>query len=123
MAFDGRRRECDNAVVPHDTTPAPSPRTPRRQSRLNRIGPSGQIALGKEFAGRTALVEEVETGVWMVRLGSFVPDNERWLWNADTQAALERAEQHAISNEPKATSLDDLERQLLRPTPPAKRRQ
>jgi hypothetical protein len=82
--------------VPQDTTPAPPPRTSRRESfRLNRIGPSGQIALGKEFAGRTALVEEIETGVWMVRLGSFVPDNERWLWNAGAQAALERAEGNA----------------------------
>lgn len=88
--------------------------------RLNRIGASGQIALGKQFAGRTALVEELEPGVWVVRLGSFVPDNERWLWTADAKASLARAEAHAAAHEPTAPDLDDLERKVLgrrRPKP------
>ena len=43
------------------------------------IGSSGQIAPGKEYAGRQVLVEEVESGCWVVKLGQFVPDSERWL--------------------------------------------
>jgi hypothetical protein len=45
----------------------------RATSQLKRIGPSGKIALGKEFVGRTAVVEQVEPGVWVVKLGQFVP--------------------------------------------------
>lgn len=43
------------------------------------IGASGQISLGKEYAGRTVLVEEREPGVWHIRTARVVPDNERWL--------------------------------------------
>ena len=50
---------------------------------IKTIGRSGQIALGKEYGGQHVLIDEIEPGVWLVKLGTFVPDNERWLW--DTQ--------------------------------------
>lgn len=31
------------------------------------IGANGQISLGQHFAGRQVLVEEQETGVWLIR--------------------------------------------------------
>ncbi len=40
------------------------------------IGANGQISLGKEFAGRQVLVEERESGVWMIRLAVVIPENE-----------------------------------------------
>jgi hypothetical protein len=83
-------------------------------SQLKRIGPSGQIALGKEFAGRTAVVEEVEPGVWVIRIGRFVPDSERWLWEGDVQRSLERAEAYAAANPGQASDLDALEQQVVR---------
>ena len=43
---------------------------------IKTIGASGQITLGKEYSGRTVVVEELEPGVWMVKLGKFIPDNE-----------------------------------------------
>jgi hypothetical protein len=58
-------------------------------------------------------VEELEPGVWIVRLGSFVPDNERWLWTADAKASLARAEAHAAAHAPMAHDLDELERKVL----------
>lgn len=92
------------------------PRTRERsKSQLKRIGPSGQIALGKEFAGRTAVVEEVERGVWVVKLGQFVPDSERWLWQHDVQESLARAEAYAASEPPKASDLDALEEEARSP--------
>jgi hypothetical protein len=43
------------------------------------IGANGQISLGKQFAGRQVLVEEQESGVWLIRTATVIPDNERWL--------------------------------------------
>ncbi len=83
----------------------------RAAAQLKRIGPSGQIALGKEFAGRTAVVEEVEPGVWLVKLGQFVPDSERWLWQSDVQSSLARAEAYAAAHPARDTDLDALEQE------------
>ena len=87
----------------------------RSKSQLKRIGPSGQIALGKEFAGRTAVVEEVEQGVWVVKLGQFVPDSERWLWQNDVQGSLERAEAYASAHPAQTSDLDALEQEARLP--------
>ena len=43
------------------------------------IGASGQISLGKEFAGRQVLVDSPAKGVWIIRTAAIIPDNEAWL--------------------------------------------
>jgi hypothetical protein len=90
---------CYNAIMPHEIVKV--------------IGRSGQLSLGKEFAGRTALVEAIEPGVWHIRLGTFVPDTERGLWDVDVQDRLRRAEEFAASNPPSDTPLDALEKEAL----------
>ena len=55
------------------------------------IGANGQISLGKQFAGRQVLVEEQETGVWLIRTATVIPDNERWLHEAQAASDLTRA--------------------------------
>lgn len=82
---------------------------------LKTIGKSGQISLGKEHAGRHALVEEVEPGVWLIKLGEFVPDAERWLWEPATRQRLDQAVEWAAQNPPAATDLDDLAKRTARP--------
>lgn len=66
------------------------------------IGANGQISLGKQFAGRQVLVEEQEAGVWLIRTATVVPDNERWLHEAqaasDLARALDWSKQHAASD-------------------------
>ena len=42
------------------------------------IGASGQISLGKEFAGRQVLVESPAKGVWIIRTATIIPDHEKW---------------------------------------------
>ena len=44
---------------------------------IKTVGRSGQISLGKKFAGQTVMMDEIDTGVWIVKLGRFIPDNER----------------------------------------------
>ena len=72
------------------------------------IGRSGQIALGKEFAGRQVLVDQVEPGVWVVKLGEFVPDSERWLFNDRVSNDLVEAIQWAETNPPGEIDLESL---------------
>lgn len=66
------------------------------------VGANGQISLGKQFAGRQVLVEEQETGVWLIRTATVIPDNERWLHEtqaaSDLARALEWSKQHPASD-------------------------
>lgn len=60
-------------------------------SVVKTIGSNGQISLGKEHAGKSVLVDEVEPGVWVVKIGQFVPDSERWLHAPEAKAKLDEA--------------------------------
>jgi hypothetical protein len=76
------------------------------------IGKSGQIALGKEYAGRSVLVDQLEPGVWIIKVGEFIPDSERWLSDAQVQKEVEEAIVWAESNPPRATDLEALASRL-----------
>lgn len=82
------------------------------KSAIKRIGKSGQVSLGKEYAGHDVLVEEIETGVWLIKAGSFIPDNERWLHAPEDAAKLDRAIAWAERTAPQETDLDELEAKL-----------
>ena len=43
---------------------------------IKQIGASGQISLGKEFAGRTVLINTTEPGVWVIKTSQTIPDSE-----------------------------------------------
>jgi hypothetical protein len=77
-------------------------------SSIKTIGASGQIALGKEYAGRHVVVEEIEAGVWVVKLGDFVPDSERWLHTARVSEELDEAVAWAEVNPAAPSDLDKL---------------
>jgi hypothetical protein len=72
------------------------------------IGSSGQIALGKEHAGRQVLVDEIEPGCWLVKVGRFVPDSERWIHSASVEQDLSEAIAWAERHAPAATDIDRL---------------
>jgi len=76
------------------------------------IGSSGQIALGKEYAGRHVLVDEVEKGVWVVKLGDFIPDSERWLHAPRVKKDLDEAIAWSETHPPRPTNLKRLEARL-----------
>ena len=78
---------------------------------VKRIGASGQISLGKEYAGRTVLVESTEPGVWVIKTARTIPDSELWLHQPEASARLDRA-LRAIDQPPRASDLDALEQHL-----------
>lgn len=76
------------------------------------IGTSGQIALGKQYSGQHVLVDEVEPGVWVIKLGEFIPQNELWLHEPGAREQIERAIRWAEEHPAAETDLDELERQI-----------
>jgi hypothetical protein len=79
---------------------------------IKTVGSSGQISLGKKYAGQTVILSEIDTGVWIVKTGRFIPDNEKWLHRPDVQTELKEAVAWAEENSPKETKLDDLEARI-----------
>ena len=73
------------------------------------VGNSGQISLGKKFAGQHVLVDEIESGVWIVKLGRFIPQNELWLHSDGVKADLEEAIIWGENNSPRSSDLDQIE--------------
>ena len=59
------------------------------------VGASGQISLGKEYAGRQVLVEMPAEGVWIIKTARIVPDNEAWLENPQIKQRVARAIERA----------------------------
>jgi hypothetical protein len=54
------------------------------------IGASGQISLGKEFAGRQVLIESPAKGVWIIRTATITPDHEPWPEEGKVQTGLKK---------------------------------
>ena len=78
------------------------------------VGSSGQISLGKKYAGRTVIVDQLEEGVWMIKTAQVIPDNERWLHTPEMQQRIKDAFDWFEKNPRQDTDLDALERRLLR---------
>jgi hypothetical protein len=79
------------------------------KTELKVVGASGQISLGKEYAGRTVLIEQPEPGVWRIRTATVIPDNERWLHTPEMQAKLKEAFAWLAQNPARETTPEELE--------------
>ena len=77
-------------------------------TNIKTVGRSGQISLGKEYAGKHVLVDELEPGVWIIKVGEFIPQSERWLLEPETRDALDRAITWAETNPPRDTDLEEI---------------
>ena len=76
------------------------------------IGSSGQISLGKQNAGRTVTVDEIEDGVWVIKASRIIPENELWLHRPSAGKTLTRAIDWAEKHAAKPSRLEVLERRL-----------
>lgn len=76
------------------------------------VGSSGQISLGKEYAGRQVLVEEREPGVWLVRTALVIPENEMWLHAPQAKQDLQEALAWAQDNPLRESDPDALLNEL-----------
>jgi len=83
-----------------------------KSAEVKTIGSSGQISLGKEFAGRTVTVEQVENGVWLVKTARVIPENELWLHTPEMSKKLTQAIRWTDDHPAKESDLDALKRKL-----------
>lgn len=93
-------------------------------SQVKMVGASGQISLGKKYAGRTVLVEETEEGVWIIKTAQTIPDNELWLHTEPFKSRLEGSLEWAAKNPVRETTPEEfnkLEKQALSRTTRRKR--
>ncbi len=82
------------------------------QSQIKTIGSSGQISLGKEYAGRHVIVEEVEEGVWLIKTASIIPDSEMWMHEEPARSKIDRAIKWAENNRPSDSDLRKLSEKI-----------
>jgi hypothetical protein len=75
---------------------------------LKSIGASGQISLGKEFAGRQVVVDSPAEGVWFIKAVKVVPDHEAWVDEPKVRNRLKRAIRWALDNPAAPSDPDDL---------------
>lgn len=64
------------------------------------IGPNGQVSLGKAFAGKMILLNQIDAGTWIIKTGQFIPDTEQWIHEPDHLQKLDDALNWAEKNEP-----------------------
>ncbi|MBI1371537.1 MAG: hypothetical protein GC159_02065 [Phycisphaera sp.] len=51
----------------------------------------GRLTLGKDFANKTVLVEEVKAGSYIVTLAAAIPERELWLFKNEMALASVKA--------------------------------
>ena len=78
---------------------------------IKQVGTSGLISLGKEFAGRTVMVDSSESGVWVIKTAQTIPDSELWLHQPEAADRLDRA-MAAMGQPAQDADLEALEQHL-----------
>ena len=80
--------------------------------QIKTVSTNGQITLGTRYAGQNVAIDEVEPGVWIVKVGDFVPRNETWLYDQDVAKSIDQAARWAVTHPREATDLEAMGRQL-----------
>jgi hypothetical protein len=72
------------------------------RAEIKQVGVNGQISLGKKYAGKQIQISELENGSLLIKTGTFIPDNERWLYKDNNleklMKALDWSERHPRSD-------------------------
>jgi hypothetical protein len=83
-------------------------------SEIKVVGKSGQISLGKAYAGKAVRVERREDGSILLTGVVMVPEDQLWTLEAPHRARIEKGLAWAAENEPAETDLDGLLKQRMR---------
>ncbi len=81
---------------------------------LKRIGQSGQLTLGKQYAGKLLRVEKLEDGRFILTPVVDVPESQLWTLQEPHKSRIQRGLEWAESSEPTETDLDELLKQTRR---------
>jgi hypothetical protein len=72
------------------------------------VGKSGQISLGKSYAGKTLRVERHEDGSIVLTAVAMVPESQLWTLEEPHRSRIARGLAWAAKTEPEETEIDAL---------------
>ena len=72
------------------------------------VGKSGQISLGKSYAGKTFRLERREDGTVVLTAVAMVPESQLWTLQEPHRSRIERGLGWAAERPPAETDIDDL---------------
>src|SRR5438105_13605184 len=72
------------------------------------VGKSGQISLGKRYAGKTLRLERRQDGTVLLTAVAMVPENQLWTLEEPHRSRIERGLTWAAANAPRETDVEDL---------------
>ncbi len=76
--------------------------------QVKAVGINGQLSLGKAWAGKTVMIDQTDENTCVIKAGQFIPESEKWLWEAEHKAKLDAALAWAEQHTPHETALDSL---------------
>jgi hypothetical protein len=78
------------------------------------VGKSGQVSLGKHYAGKTLRLERFNDGHIVLTAVTMVPDSQLWTLQEPHRSRIERGLAWAAKTEPEETNLEALLRRPKR---------
>ena len=86
------------------------------------VGKSGQISLGKRFAGKTLRLERRPDGTVVLTAVALVPESQLWTLEEPDRSRIQRGLAWAAASKPKETNIDDFVKARARRPPRARGR-
>jgi hypothetical protein len=76
--------------------------------KIKVVGKSGQISLGKRFAGKTLRLERRQDGTVLLTAVAMVPENQLWTLEEPHRSRIQRGLAWAAANKPEETDVEAL---------------
>ncbi len=77
-------------------------------SELKVVGKSGQISLGKRYAGKTLELQRLTDGSLLLRAVTMVPESQLWTLEEPDRSRIARGLAWAAQTEPRESTPDSL---------------
>ncbi|HKH43772.1 MAG TPA: hypothetical protein VKM72_03820 [Thermoanaerobaculia bacterium] len=77
-------------------------------TEIKTVGKSGQISLGKGYAGKTLRLQRQSDGSIVLTPVAVIPESQLWTLQEPHRSAIERGMAWAAENPPAETDLDEL---------------
>lgn len=88
---------------------------PAERVEIKVVGKSGQISLGKRYAGKTLRLERRQDGTVVLTAVAMVPERQLWTLEEPHRSRIERGLAWAAATEPRETDVETLLNRRGRP--------
>jgi hypothetical protein len=85
--------------------------TEDRQVEIKVVGKSGQISLGKSYAGKTLRMERRSDGTTLLVPVAMIPESQLWTVEEPDRSRIQRGLEWAAKNPPRESNPEQLARQ------------